>query len=301
MHEKILKFISYLEVQRNASEHTVRAYYNDLVQFKNYISSIVETPTIDIAFIDRDTIRSYLGELLTQDLTRRSIARKLAAIRAFFKFCANQNMVKQNPSLAIQTPKIEKMLPMFVEEDKLIEVLNGIAIDNWEGLRNRAILELFYGTGIRIQELVNLNLSNVSFEDETIRVFGKGKKERVVPFGKQAKLALRDYVKKTKEEIYSQSSHFDHEAVFLSPRGRRISVRGVYNIVHSVLSTISDQEHRSPHVLRHSFATHLLNHGADLRAVKELLGHANLSTTQIYTHISTEHLQRVYAQAHPRA
>jgi integrase/recombinase XerC len=183
----------------------------------------------------------------------------------------------------------------------LIDVIEKIECSTWVGARDRAIVELFYATGIRVGELVGLKWSNISFENETIRVIGKGRKERIVPFGKQARIALQNYVQKTREEFSPGMTLVDPTSVFLTKRGTHLKSYGVYTVVHRILSQVCDLKKRSPHVLRHTFATHLLDHGADLRAVKDMLGHENLSTTQIYTHVSIDHLQRVYAQAHPRA
>lgn len=301
MHEISTHFISYLKIQRNVSPHTVRAYHDDLQQFVTYLSALTESTRIDIKSVDRDCIRLYLGVLFDRGLTKRSIARKLATIRSFFKYAVRNHHLDINPAATIRSPKIDKRLPTFIEEPKLIEVIERIDVRTWAGSRDRAVIELFYGTGIRVSELVHLDWSDFSFEDETVRVFGKGRKERIVPVGKQALNALKQYSQKTKEEFFLSHPSADRTAVFLNLRGNRIQTRGVYTVVHHVFSQITDLEQRSPHVLRHSFATHLLDHGADLRAVKEMLGHENLSTTQIYTHVSIEHLQRVYAQAHPRA
>ncbi len=294
-------YLSYLEVKRNVSAHTLAAYERDVRQFFRFLEEWTHTPTPDVNAIDPGTIRVYLGQLVESGLSRRSIGRKLAAVRSFFKFCHREGYIRGNPAAAIHPPKLEKKLPTFVEVNEIEFVMTLPDTSTFTGARDRAILELLYGAGIRLRELTGLDVYDLQLDENTVRIFGKGRKERIVPCGSAAVSAIRVYIGKRQSLLDQRGAKADRSALFLSRQGSRISPRRVQNIVQSYLAKASAREHLSPHVLRHSFATHMLNSGADLRAVKELLGHANLSTTQIYTHVSTERLKKIYKQAHPRA
>ncbi|MFY9402344.1 MAG: tyrosine recombinase XerC [Candidatus Omnitrophota bacterium] len=289
MEKYIEKFMRYLEIEKNYSAHTLLNYHLDLKDFKRFCGEI-SLESIDYLFL-----RKYLAVLKEKKLGNRTIGRKLSALRSFFRFLTRENLLKTNPILMLSSPKLEKPLPSFMTEDevsKLIEAVYPKDDKDAFALRDRAILEVFYSSGLRISELVALDLNAVDFISGIIKVMGKGKKERVVPVGDIALKAIRNYLKARKKE---------NEAVFLNKNGKRITTRGVRGIVGKYLKSAGLLRGISAHTLRHSFATHLLNRGADLRTVQELLGHANLSTTQIYTHLTTEKLKSVYDKAHPHA
>jgi integrase/recombinase XerC len=242
--------------------------------------------------VDYLTLRKYLAFLKSKNLKPRTLARKISCLRTFFRFLCREGYLKSNPSALLLTPKLDKRLPEFLTEEEMLKLLNAPAKDNPAGLRDRAILETLYSTGMRIGELVGLDTEDVDFISGVVKVRGKGKKERLLPIGEKALSALREYVDKRKKQT---------KELLLNKNGTRLTDRGVRDIMEKYIRRISLKENISPHTLRHSFATHLLNRGADLRSVQELLGHVNLSTTQIYTHLSTERLKNIYDKAHPRA
>lgn len=286
MDRYIEKYIRYLEIERNASAHTIFNYRRDLEEFKKFIGEA------EIENLDYLVIRKFLSALKERRLKNSSISRKLSCIRSFFKFLNREGLLKNDPSTAISSPKLERHLPIFLTEDEVTKLIESPDAKEVFGLRDRAILETFYSTGMRISELVGLNIENIDFFGGVVKVMGKGKKERLVPIGDKALRIIREYINKNKQPP---------AAVFLNKNGKRITVRGVRLILDKYIRRTALREDVSPHSLRHSFATHLLNRGADLRSVQELLGHANLSTTQIYTHLTTEKLKSVYDKAHPRA
>jgi len=286
MDRLIERFIRYLEIEKNYSGHTVLNYRLDL---DNFLKFLGQAPVENVDYL---LLRKYLALLKESKLGSRSMARHLSALRSFFKFLTREGFLKTNPILSVASPKLDKHLPQFLTEEEVSRLIESSVTKDDQGLRDRAILETFYSTGIRISELVGLSQDDLDFIGGVIKVKGKGKKERIAPIGDKAISALREYLEKRKK----QSS-----AVFLNMRGARITDRGVRNIVSKYLRMSGMRPGVSPHTLRHSFATHLLNHGADLRTVQELLGHANLATTQIYTHLTTEKLKSVYDKAHPRA
>jgi tyrosine recombinase XerC len=282
----IEKFIRYLEIEKNYSPHTVLNYRLDLQDFKKFLG---ETPVESVEYL---LLRKYLAVLKEKNLQTRSIGRRLSTLRTFFKFLTREGFVKTNPIVSLSSPKQEKHLPRFLTEEQVKALIDAALPKDTRGMRDRAILETFYSTGIRISELVGLDVDNIDFISGIVKVLGKGRKERIVPIGETALSAIRAYQAGKKKET---------AAIFLNKNGRRITDRGVRNIVDKYLRLASITQGVSPHTLRHSFATHLLNRGADLRSVQELLGHANLATTQIYTHITTERLKSIYDKAHPRA
>jgi tyrosine recombinase XerC len=301
MLELIKKFLIYLETEKNLSNNTIGSYKNDLNQFHNFLVSVFENKNYSIKNIDRQIIRDYLGNLLLNNLKKKSISRKIACLRSFFRFLIKKNHIQKNPILNIISPKTEKSLPVVYDQDSMNRLMELPDTGNLIGKRDLAILELFYGTGIRESELIHLNLSDIDISNGHIKVFGKGSKERIVPLGAKAKEALSKYFRNRKDFISLNSDESDKKAVFLTQKGKRFYRSGIYNLVKSYLKNSTESEKYSPHVLRHSFATHLLDKGADINAVKEMLGHSSLSTTQIYTHVSVEHLKKVYSQAHPKA
>jgi tyrosine recombinase XerC len=264
-------------------------YRLDLEDFNRFCAGA------ELEKIDYLLLRKYLAVLKEKSLGSRSVGRRLSALRSFFKFLSREGYLKANPILALSSPKLDKHLPQFLTEEetaKLIESAFPVTDKDELGLRNRAILETFYSSGLRISELVGLRMEDVDFISGIIKVFGKGKKERMVPIGEAAIGAIRRYLERRKHKS---------ESIFLNKFGARITTRGVRDVVGKYIIASGTKHGVSPHTLRHSFATHLLNRGADLRTVQELLGHANLSTTQIYTHLTTDKLKSVYDKAHPHA
>ncbi len=253
---------------------------------------------VELNRITKVGIRHFLGKLSEAKLRSSSISRKLASIKAFFKYLARQEAVDSNPAAQVKSPKLQKRLPTVLSEAQIDDLMDRINIENFVGVRNKAILELFYSTGMRLSELISLNYGDINFAKMTIRVFGKGAKERIVPFGHRAQEIL-DLYQESRKKTFS-ATRLD-SPFFISNRGVRIARQTVQKIVTGLLKTVSDQEHLSPHVLRHSFASHLLDCGADLNAVKDLLGHNSLSTTQLYTHIRIGRMKEIYKQAHPHA
>jgi integrase/recombinase XerC len=279
------KFISYLKVQRNLSDNTCQAYRRDLRQF------IAHLKHDDPSKIDRNAIRSYLGIMQRQGLDKRSAARKLSAIKAFFKYCARENVIPANPALGLRSPKLDKKLPSFLSEQQAEQAVQPSQEKPEETVRNNAIMELLYGSGLRSSELLGLKVGDLDLSGGQVKVMGKGSKQRIVPLTRESISALKKYIARRENQ----------QIVFLGARGEALNRRQLQRIVQARIRSAHYGGKASPHVLRHSFATHLLDRGADLKAVKELLGHANLSTTQIYTHITTDRLKKVYQQAHPRA
>lgn len=286
MHRYIDKYIFYLEVEKDASKHTILNYRLDLEEFSKF------NQDKDINEIDYLQLRKYIAELRTHNYRPRTVSRKLSAIRSFFKFLFRENLVKSNPASLMMSPKLDKILPKFLSEDEMTRFIESPEITNELGRRDVAILETLYSTGMRVSELVSLDVNVIDIISNVIKVRGKGKKERLVPVGDKAIVAIRNYINSRNEKS---------NVLFLNKNGGRLTDRGVRLIVHKYINKAKMLHNISPHVLRHSFATHLLNRGADLRSVQELLGHANLSTTQIYTHVTTDRLKKVYDKAHPRA
>lgn len=291
-------FLKFLSIEKQYSIHTINAYRRDIDQFFEFCSlNFKGLKNKSIIGRTKEDIRFYLSSLIRYGMSKRSVERKLAALKSFFSYLYSNNIIGLNPVSNITPPKREKVLPVFLQEDEIIEVLENIDMDTPSGIRDRAIIELFYATGIRLSELSQLNINDINYNAGIIKVFGKGSKERIVPVGRVALKAVKNYLTKRKSLFKIK----DAEALFLNRRGKRISNRGIQQRVKKWLSCVSEKKKLSPHVLRHTFATHLLDRGADLQAVRELLGHSSLSTTQIYTHLSTSRLKKIYRQAHPRA
>jgi integrase/recombinase XerC len=302
--QHLLDFLRDIEDGRQLSAHTVSAYRRDLYEFAAFLDRYYQLQDWSWDGIDRLALRAWLGEMSRRGLARRSITRKMSAIRSFFRHLHREDIVEANPARAVRSPKIEKTLPAWltrVEIDRMFDVAAHASAENtFRATRDHAIVELFYATGIRLSELASLDIAAVDLVAEQARVLGKGRKERIVPIGGPAVTALRRYELR-RRDVMNRSPDGDRKALFLSARGRRLSTRQIQNIVRGFLDKVADDAGLSTHSLRHSFATHLLDAGADLLAVKELLGHASLSTTRIYTHIAKDRLKKVYDQAHPRA
>ena len=303
-HPDMQAFLTHLAKERDVSPNTLRAYRKDLVNLETFLGTqLGATWTWDQ--VDRLVLRGFLGYLTRNGLARRSTARSLSAVRTLFKFLHREDVIEMNPARAVSTPKLEKYLPAWLERrqvDLLFDMAENRAKEGeFADVRNLAILELFYSTGMRLSELRGVNRGDLDLVTQQVKVRGKGRKERIIPVGNKAALALRNYESKRDELVRKVGPKADKSAWFLGPRGKRLSVRGIQDIVTRFLDGVDENAGLSTHSLRHSFATHLLDAGADLRAVQELLGHASISTTQIYTHTSVERLREVYKKSHPRA
>ncbi len=305
MEQYLEDFKKHLMYERNVSEHTLRNYLSDLEQFHDYLCPLDKQGVrreVNIRDIDNITIREYMATLYSKNKKKTSIARKLATLRTFFKYLCREGILEMNPARLVSSPRLEKKLPNYLTVEEVIRFIEIPDLETVLGKRDRAILEMLYGTGVRVSELVNLNLQDIDFTQMTVRVRGKGRKERIVPFGEYAKKAVELYLG-VRGELMMNAPEDKRvpNAVFYNYQGTRITTRSVGRMIDKYIKECADLHHISPHSLRHSFATHLLNAGADLRSIQELLGHARLSTTQQYTHISQDRLMEVYDKAHPKA
>lgn len=283
-------YLAYLEKERRCSPQTIRASRSDLGQFFDYCSDrLGGKPLSTLTYPD---VRDFLGALLRYGYERRSASRKLSTVRSFFRYLVESGKLSHNPARPVKGPRVGRRLPGFLSQFQVQQALD-VTGDTEAALRDHAILETLYGSGLRAAELVSLDRSSIDFQDESIRVLGKGSKERVLPLGRAERAAIEAYLAKRKNK--------DAEALFLNHAGRRLTTRSIQRLVQKALSRVADSSSAHPHALRHAFATHLLERGADLKSVQELLGHASLSTTQIYTHLTVERLRKVYDKAHPRS
>jgi integrase/recombinase XerC len=306
MEQLLSQFFEHLRYERNVSQHTLRNYQSDLEQFVDHLAPAHpkngkrDLPAL--TDIDHITIREWLAALHTAQKKKSSIARKLAALRTFFQFLVREGVLEQNPAKLVSTPRLEKKLPKHLSIEEAIKFIETPDTDTDLGKRDRAMLELMYATGVRVAELTKLNLGHIDFRNRLIRVTGKRRKERIVPFGEPALDALKSYLD-VRDGFLNNApiSEREPEALFLNYQGTRITTRSVGRMVEKYIRVCAGRNDISPHALRHSFATHLLDSGADLRDIQELLGHARLSSTQIYTHVSMEKLIQVYDKAHPKA
>ena len=306
MEQLLTQFLEHLRYERNVSEHTLRNYQSDLEQFVDHLAPANpkngKRNFPNLADIDHITIREWLATLHTAQKKKSSIARKLAALRTFFQFLVREGLVEQNPAKLVATPRLEKKLPKHLSIEDAIKFIETPDTDTGLGKRDRAMLELMYATGVRVAELTKINIGHIDFRNRLIRVTGKRRKERIVPFGEPALDALKGYLD-VRDGFLNNApiSEREPEALFLNYQGTRITTRSVGRMVDKYIRVCAGNHDISPHALRHSFATHLLDSGADLRDIQELLGHARLSSTQIYTHVSMEKLIQVYDKAHPKA
>lgn len=292
MDKEIEGFIRYLEIERGVSEHTVKGYLYDLKQFSNFLKRNGEE--IRLGSIDHISIRGFLAERHKRGESRNSLGRRLASLRSFFRYLSREGIIKMNPAKMVSSPKKERRLPSFLTLDEAIRLVESPGSDETYGIRDRAILETFYSAGIRLSELASLNLEDLNLTNGLVKVRGKGKKERIVPVGSKATKAITEYINRIKREEVMP------HPLFLNRFGRRLTTRGIEGIVAKYVKRIGMTHHATPHTLRHTFATHLLDGGADLRSIQELLGHASLSTTQRYIHLNLDRLMEVYDKAHPR-
>ena len=305
MEKLIEQFLEHLRYERNVSAHTLRNYASDLEQFVQFLAPVApdkKTKLPDVTEIDHLTIREWMSSLHTDQKKKSSIARKLAALRTFFQFLVREGMLELNPAKLVSTPKLEKKLPQHLSIEEAIRFIETPDAETELGKRDRAMLELMYATGVRVAELTTLNLRDVDFSNKLVRVTGKRRKQRIIPFGDPAGDAIRSYLGVRDKFLFNAPiSKRDDQALFLNYQGTRITTRSVGRMVEKYIRICAGMHNISPHALRHSFATHLLDSGADLRDIQELLGHARLSTTQVYTHVSMEKLIEVYDKAHPKA
>jgi integrase/recombinase XerC len=300
--DRLSQFLQHMQYERNVSPHTLRNYASDLEQFRDHLFRIEKRADVPVNEIDRLTIREWMAALHS-DHKKSSIARKLASLRTFFQFLVREGVLENNPAKLVATPRIERKLPNHLSMEDAVRFIETPDVNTDLGRRDRAIIEFLYATGIRVGELVNINIKDVDFREKLVRVMGKRKKQRIVPFGEPALQALLFYLEKTRAVFLNNCppAKRDENALFLNYQGTRITTRSVGRMIDKYIKQCADVHKISPHSLRHSFATHLLDSGADLRDIQELLGHARLSTTQIYTQVSMEKLIDVYQSAHPKA
>jgi len=287
------KYVAYLEAERNVSGYTVRNYTNDLMEFFGFVTGKGITTLKDV---NKQTLRSYLAHLMEKGYAKSSIARKLSAIRSFYRYLMREEMISASPAATTVSPKLDKRLPSFLTVEDAKRLVESPDLSQPQGQRDRALLELLYASGLRVSELVNMNVEQLNLATNEIRVWGKGAKERVVLIGTPAAEALNTYIEKGRRELLGDKKN---KALFVSRYGGRLPARTVQKILTKYSRSIDKKVH--PHILRHTFATHLLDGGADLKVVQELLGHADLSSTQIYTHVTQSRARKIYLAAHPLA
>ena len=305
VNQLIEKFLLYLKLEKNASQHTIHNYQRDILQFVEFVSN---QGAGEILFIDITPliIRSYLAFLKSEQYAKATIMRRIAALRSFFRFLCRENILKENPCKAVRTPKLDKRLPVFLDINEIRELIT-LPDNSLLGIRDKAVLEMLYATGIRVSELTGIMLTDIDFAGRAIVVSGKGAKQRIVLMGRAAVEVLKLYLSSVRSTLCANPGEYGHQTakvhnyVFVNSRGGPLTDRSVRRIVDKYVEVMAIKKNVSPHTIRHTFATHLLDHGADLRTVQELLGHVNLSTTQLYTHITTERLKANYRNFHPRA
>jgi integrase/recombinase XerC len=294
----LARFIQYIQFEKRYSPHTVSAYQSDLDQFIRFLNTPEETITHP-SEITHHLIRNWMVAMMSDDITARSITRKIATLRKYFKFLLQEGIITHNPASKINTPKSPKNLPVVVEDAKLTQMLddNAVFSHDFKGVRDKLVIETLFGTGMRLAELLGVKETDINIYEGTVKVLGKRNKQRIIPINNELKLLIAEYLELKKNQNFNNNSL----TLLVTDKGADAYPKLIYLIVQKYLSYISTQNKKSPHVLRHTFATSLLNRGADLNAIKELLGHANLSATQIYTHNSVERLKSIYKQAHPKA
>ena len=288
-------FLNFLKYEKRYSDHTVTAYEKDLDQFILFGSEMVED--FSLVEVDHHLIRQWVISLMDQGLTVVSVKRKTSTLRSFYKFLLRESLVKKNPTELVMVPRSGKRLPEFVQENEMNKLLDtSFFTQDFNGLRDKAILSLFYGTGMRLSELRGIKMADLRLNEQIVKVLGKRNKERLIPFPSEIKVDLVHYLD-LRNELFGDANSY----LFVTEKGEQVYEKLIYRVVRKYLSLVTSMEKRSPHILRHTYATHLLNRGADLNAIKELLGHASLAATQVYTHTSFEKLKKIYNQAHPHA
>jgi integrase/recombinase XerC len=294
----VRRFLSHLQYEKRYSAHTIRAYESDLDFFFEFLEREYQTSAIpDVTHFQ---IRSWVVHLIDSGVTPRSVNRKITTLKSFFRFMLREKIIGQNPMSKIQSPKVPKKLPVFIDENRMSELFDGVQFEEgFSGLRDRTVLELFYGTGMRLSELVNLSESDINFSAQTVKVLGKRNKERIIPLSGTLIAALREYIEVRKEFVAGKQ--VEENALFVDNKCNKVYPKFVYRTVKRYLGNVTTGDKKNPHILRHTFATHMLNHGAEINAVKEILGHSSLAATQVYTHNTVEKLKNIYKQAHPKA
>ena len=293
----IQSFIDYLKFEKRYSSHTIRSYHDDLIQFFSFLNT--QFGTFNLEEISTSFIRSWLASLKDENVTSRTINRKISTLKSFFKFLLKQGKIENSPMGNIISPKINRRLPVFIKEKDLAELTKTLNTntEDWDGLNTRMLITVFYSTGMRLSELINLKERQVDFSRKQLKILGKGNKERIIPAGVELLEVIKGYMNE-KRKVFDKSD----DVLLVSSKGKKLYPKYAYKLVRSILTDeIKTLDKKSPHVLRHSFATHLMNNGANLDAVKELLGHASLASTQVYTHNTIEKLKNVYKKAHPKA
>lgn len=293
--DALKQFLNWCGVERAYSANTVENYNIALIQFREYMLDFYGSEP-DVELVEPEDIRPFPGWLHDTGLKKNSLRMKMSAVKSFFKFCLKKGFIEKNPASALPSPKVEKKLPSFLLQSEVSGLMSYFSIDEPLGSRNLAIAELLYSSGLRISEALGLNITDIDFRKRHVRVLGKGNKERIVPVGEKAFLAIGEYLVKRQSLVKNSTE----KALFLTSKGKRLNPAVAYRIIHKAMAGVTESPQKSPHVLRHSFATHLLDNGADIMSVSEMLGHASLSTTQVYTHISVERLKEAYKNAHPK-
>ena len=295
MHALVQSFFSYIEFEKRYSKHTLEAYKSDLEQFTLFLT---KNESSDAPFATHHDIRNWIVSMMEQKVTARSINRKISTLKSFYKFLMRKGEIKKSPLSKVQSPKTSKRLPVFVELPGIEKLLKEVEFpEGYVGLRDKMIIELFYSTGIRRNELIHLKETDVDSYNSQIKVLGKGNKERIIPIHPWLRSSIKNFVDEKKRLLENNSEPY----LILSEKGNKMKPTEVYHIVNKYLNMVTTVDKKSPHVLRHSFATHLMNNGADINAVKELLGHTSLAATQVYTHNTIDKLKEIYRQAHPKA
>jgi integrase/recombinase XerC len=295
-HPIIQPFIDYLKYEKRYSQHTIVSYQTDLISFNNYI--IMQYGETQLSSLSHIYIRTWLASLKDEGLSERSINRKISSLKSFFKYNLKRGEISQNPMGKVIAPKNQKRLPVFIRDKEINTLLQHVEFpDNWSGKTERLLLNVFYDTGMRLSELINLKISQVNFANHSLKVLGKGNKERIIPISPELAASIKAYT----NDSNTYYPDFPKDFLLHDEKGKQLRPRKVYTIVNKYLSLVTTAEKRSPHILRHSFATHMMNNGADLNAVKELLGHTSLAATQVYTHNTIEKLKEIYKKSHPKA
>ncbi len=292
----VRNFLRYLALEKRYSPQTAKSYSTDLTQFCDFLEDLTDGYDIAWKNIDKQNVRHFLIELQGRGLDKRSIARKVATLKSFFQYLEKQEIINNNIASSVKMPRFDQKLPEFLSHEEVKDILNLPDQKSFEGVRDSSILELFYSCGLRLSELLNLRLEDLMLRENSIRVLGKGKKERIIPIGLPAKKAILNYAS------YRQKvARPGIQELFVLKSGKKMYPMAIQRLVRKYINGVVNIQAASPHILRHSYATHLLDKGANIRVVKDLLGHQNLSTTQVYTHLSIDHLQKVYKKAHPKA
>jgi len=294
---EIQSFVDYLKFEKRYSAHTIRSYHDDLVQFCSFLDA--QFGSIKLKEISQSFVRSWLASLKDDDVTARTINRKISTLKSFFKYQLKNGAIENTPMFNINSPKISKRLPVFIKEKDLEDLTKTLKAnsEDWDSLNTKMLITIFYSTGMRLSELINMKERQVDFSRRQLKILGKGNKERIIPAGEELLGMLKDYINE-KKKVFEKTD----DVFMVNSKGKKLYPKYAYNLVRNILSEeVKTLDKKSPHVLRHTFATHLMNNGANLDAVKELLGHASLASTQVYTHNTIEKLKNVYKKAHPKA